>query len=211
MTTTHSGPRAGATAPVTTEMQGIARAAATAGGVLGAISLVGVLTGEIVQGTEFMGSPAAQLLGWSSFAAACALLLGLVGLGAVAASAGQRSAFAVLVLATGAMTGGTATLALVVPAIVDVAPELATDPPVAVPATFIVSGLLMGVSAIVLAVGLRRANPRLPRWTSTLLMVGAVVTIVPLPSRFFLLAFGVAAVLGHVDRQLRGAAAAPGA
>lgn len=189
----------------------VARAGALAAGVLATVSLVGVLAGEIGQGTDFMGTAAAELMGWTGFAAACALLLGIAGLGPALTSSGQRSAWAVLLVATGAMTGGTATLALVVPAIVDVAPDLATDPPVGVPATFILSGLVMGVSAIVLAVGLRRTVPELPRWAYTLLVVGAVVTIVPLPSRFFLLAFGIAAVLGHLARPVRGAAAAPGA
>jgi hypothetical protein len=107
-------------------------------------------------------------------------------------------AWAVLLLATVAAAGGAATLALVVPTVAERLPELATNPPASVPATFIISGLVMGVTGVVLGLGLRRVAPELPRWTVNLFIVGSVVAIVPLPSRYFLLAFGVAAVLSHL-------------
>jgi hypothetical protein len=184
-----------------TEIVRWARAGALASGALGTVSMVGVLAGEVLQGEDFMGSSAAQALGWASFAAACALVLGVAGLGLVlgpALTRGMSRAWGVLLLATAAATGAAATLALVVPALVDRAPELATEPPAAVPATFILSGLAMGVSGVVLGLGLRRARPGLPRWVVNLFVVGSVVAIVPLPSRFFLLALGVAAVLAQV-------------
>lgn len=177
------------------------RAAAMAAGVLATVSMAGVLAGEITQGTDFMGSAAAQLLGWAGFAAACALVVGVAGIGAALAPALSRAmtrVWAVLLLATAATAGAAATLALVVPALADRAPEIANDPPAAVPATFILSGLVMGVTGIVLGLGIRRAVPGLPRWVVNLLVVGSVVAIVPLPSRYFLFAFGVAAVLAHV-------------
>jgi hypothetical protein len=69
-------------------------------------------------------------------------------------------------------------------------PELVSDPPAAVPPTFIFSGVVMGICGIVLAVGLRRAAVA-PRAVTTLLIVAAVITMVPLPSRFFLLSVAV--------------------
>jgi hypothetical protein len=180
-----------------------AEAGALTGGVLATLSMVGVVAGEIVQGEDFMGSVTAQLLGWGGFAAACALVLGVAGLGVALApvlSPWLSRVWVMLMLATATTTGAAATLALVVPALADRAPALATDPPAAVPATFILSGLAMGVSGVFLGLGLRRAVPALPRWTVNLFVVGAVVSILPLPSRFFLLSFGVAMVLARVQR-----------
>lgn len=177
------------------------RSAALAGGIVATVSMVGVLVGEFGMGEDFMGSAPAQLLGWATFAAAGALVLGIAGIGAAGArslSAAMTGAWAVLLLATVAATGGAATLALVVPTIAERLPELAADPPASVPATFIISGLVMGVAGVALGLGLRRAAPELPRWTVNLFIVGSVVAIVPLPSRYFLLAFGVAAVLTHL-------------
>lgn len=176
----------------------IAGHAAVVAAGLATIGMVGALAGEIVVGADFMGTPAAQLLGWCSFAAACALVLGVAGLGGRLATARERASWAVLLLGTAATTGAAATLALVVPALTDRAPDLANNPPAAVPVTFIVSGLVMGVSGIVLALGLRASIPTLPRAAFLLTVVGSVVAILPLPSRFFLLAFGVATVLRHL-------------
>ena len=167
--------------------------AAIAGGVLGLVSLATVLTGELSQGEDFMGTVAAQLAGWAGFVASALLVVGLLGVavryGPVLSGAG-RWALLVLGFATAMTVGASSTLALVVPTLVDEAPTLVNDPPAAVPPTFIFSGLLMGVCAIVLAVGLRRAGA-VPPTVGTLLIVGAVVTMVPLPSRFFLLSFAV--------------------
>lgn len=171
--------------------------AAIAGGVLGLGSLVAVLVGEGTKGTDFMGTPAAALAGWAGFVASALLMVGLVGVavrfGAVLAGAG-RAALLVLSFATAMTVGASSTLALVVPALVDRMPELVSDPPAAVPPTFIFSGLVMGVCAIVLAVGLRRTGAA-PRGVTTLLIVGAVLSMVPLPSRFFLLALAVGLLL----------------
>lgn len=187
-----------------------ARSAALAAGVLATLSLVGVLVGETVLGEDFLGSVPAHLLGWASFAAAVALVLGIAGIGVSLVSVGSSTmahAWAVLMLATVTATGAAATLALVVPAVAARFPELAADPPAAVPATFLLSGLVMGVAGVVLGVRLRRAVPELPRRTANLFIVGSVVALVPLPSRYFLLAFGVAAVLAHLP--VRPEASAP--
>lgn len=177
-----------------------AQAAMVAAG-LATVSLVGVIVGEVVVGTDFMSSTAAQLLGWGGFAAACALVLGIAGLGDRLAAGVQQAWWAVLLLGTAATTGAAATLALVVPTLADRAPEIATDPPAAVPATFVISGLVMGVSGIALALRLRTDLPALPRAVFLLLVVGSVVAILPLPSRFFLLAAGVAVLLRHLAAE----------
>ena len=51
----------------------------------------------------------------------------------------------------------------------------------------------MGICTIVLAVGLRRAGVT-SKGITTLLLVGAVITMVPLPSRFFMLSFALGAL-----------------
>jgi hypothetical protein len=179
----------------------VPRHAATVAGALATVGMAGAIIGEVVVGTDFMETTAAQLLGWASFAAACAMVLGVAGLGSRLRTSGEQTWWGVLLLATAATTGAAATLALIVPALADKAPDLANNPPAAVPATFILSGVVMGVSGILLALRVRAADPGLPRSVFLLLVVGSVVSILPLPSRFFLLAFGVAALLRHMDAR----------
>jgi len=179
------------------ELSRTAGRAALIGGGLGLASLVAVLAGEITQGDDYMSTGAAELAGWAGFASASLLVVGLVGVGArYGALLGRAGQVALLVLAFAAavVTGATSTLALVVPDLVDRVPELTTDPPTAVPATFILGGLVLGVSGLVLAASIRRAAIA-PRWATTLLTVGAIVSIVPLPSRFFLVAVGIGCLL----------------
>jgi len=155
-----------------------------------------------------MGTAVAELAGWAGFIASALLMVGLLGLavryGAVLSGAG-RVVLLVLSFATAITVGASSTLALVVPTLAEKTPELVSDPPAAVPPTFIFSGLVMGVCAIVIAVGLRRTGV-VPGYLTTLLITGGVVTMVPLPSRFFLLAFavGLLALAPH-----RSAAAVP--
>lgn len=170
--------------------------AAVAGGVLALVSLVTVLVGEVTKGADFMETTAAALAGWAGFVAGSLMVVGLLGVAvryAAVLSGAGRAALLVLGFATAITVGASSTLALVVPALVDRLPEIVNDPPAAVPPTFIFSGLVMGICALVLAVGLRRAGAA-PRGVIALLMVGAVLTMVPLPSRFFLLSFALGAL-----------------
>jgi hypothetical protein len=194
----------------TDEVQGLVRTTgrlAGIGGAAGLMSLFMVLAGEVTQGESFMGTGLAVVAGWLGFLGACLLVPGLLGLAirhAGELSRAGRLALLSLAVATAVMAGASSTLALVVPAIAERLPELATEPPAAVPATFILSGLAMGVSGLVLAIALRRAGT-LPARATTLLMVASVVTILPLPSRYLLLGFAVAAVLG-LRQETRGTA-----
>lgn len=181
-------------APIVT----VGRRAGVLGGVLGLSSLVTVLAGEVARGADFMGSSVAVLAGWAGFASVCLLALALVALAVrygPRLSAAGSWALALLVVATAVTAGAASTLALVVPTLAERAPAIANDPPAAVPATFILSGLAMGLSGLVLMVALRRAVPALPQWVAVLGMVASVVAMAPLPSRSFLLSFAVAAVL----------------
>jgi hypothetical protein len=170
--------------------------AAAVGGVLGLVAMVTVFVIEARAGGGMMSTSGATAAGWSSFMAACLLVVGLVGVAvrhAAVLSGAGRGALLVLTFATAVTVGATSTLALVVPDLLGRMPEIVSEPPAAVPPTFILSGVVSGIAAIVLAVALRRAGQR--GLGTHLLLVGAVVTMVPLPSRFFMLSFAFAALL----------------
>lgn len=166
---------------------------ALTGGALGLAALVAVLVMESRPGGMVGASSAGvAAAGWASFVSVSLMAVGLTGFTVRYASvlnAAGRRALLVLCFATAMTIGATSTLALVVPDLLDRMPAIVNDPPAAVPPTFIFSGLVSGVCAVVIGVSLRRAGVRGPG--VVLLHVGAVVTMVPLPSRFFLLALAV--------------------
>lgn len=171
--------------------------ASVAGGVLGLASLIAVLAGEAALGMDgFAGSGCAIAAGWAGFVGAALLMVGLLGLtmrcAAYLRGAG-RTALVVLTFATALTVGASSTMALVVPTLADRAPDLIENPPTAIPPTFIFSGLVMGVCGLVLMSGLRRRG-LVSRGMGWLLGVGSVVAVLPLPSRYFLLAVAVGVV-----------------
>ena len=186
----------------------IARRAALAAGVIGLVAGSLAIGGEVAQGEEFMGSALAEVAGWLSFASPALLVVALVGVAVrwgARLTRGGATALLVLAFATAATVGAAATLALVVPALVDVAPEMAVSPPASVPATFIISGLVMAASGIALAISLR---PHLTKGQFRLLVIGSVVAMLPLPSRSFLLALALTPVLGATGERQADADAA---
>lgn len=190
--------------------------AAIVGGALGLVAMVAVFVIEArAGGMGSISSVGAAAAGWTSFVAVSLLVVGLLGVAARYASVlsvAGRTALGVLGFATAVTVGTTATLALIVPTLLDRMPELVNDPPAAVPASFILSGLVSGIATLVLAVSLRRSGQR--SMGTNLLFAGAVFTMVPLPSRFFMLAIAVGVLLlapGGVRSQPRPVAdAVPG-
>jgi hypothetical protein len=185
-----------------------ARWAAVLAGVIGITASALVIGGEVTQGEDFMTTASAQVSGWLSFASPVLIVVALVGFAVVwagALSRGGAASLLTLVATTATTVGAAATLALVVPTLADVAPELAVSPPVAVPATFIVSGVVMAVAGLALAVSLK---PRLTQRQFVLLVVASLVCMVPLPSRSFLLAFALVPLLHHTRVEETDTAAA---
>ena len=183
----------------------IARRSALVAGVLGTVSVVGVIGGEVAMGEDFIGSMLATFSGWSGFASSALFVLAITGVLAGAARVpGQRTraraAAWVLQLGATVMCSAAATLPLVVVGTHDRYPDLVNEPPTAVPATYILSSFVIGIAGIVLALALKRSGAISGR-ASTFLIVASVVAMVPLPSRHFLLAFAVAGVLAAMSHQ----------
>lgn len=177
--------------------------ASLAGGVLGLASLVAVLVGETALGMDgFASSGLAIAAGWAGFVGAALLTVGLLGLTVRCTpdlgNAG-RTALMVLTFATAMTVGAASTMALVVPTLADRAPDLVENPPMTIPPTFILSGLVMGVCGLILMTGLRRRG-LVSRGIGWLLGVGSVVAVLPLPSRYFLLAVAVGVVTAASSR-----------
>lgn len=171
------------------------RVCALLGAALGLISLVMVLWGEVSGGADFMTSVSAELAAGAAFAGSCLLVVGM--LGPVLRHAhllGRPGRIGLLVLvASGASTAGASASLLVATGIAERMPDVATDPPLAVPLIFILSGLVMGVSLIAVVLSVRAAVPT-PSWLVRTAMVAAVVAMAPLPSRWFLVGLVCAAL-----------------
>ena len=156
--------------------------------------------GEAAISAAFFLPSGAQLL------ATVPLLVGLVAL-----FAWQAEAFAALGLAgfflavvgTALAAGALWSQVFVVPRLAETAPEVADRGEGSVLAGFLLSFLLFGVGWAVFGAATLRARV-FPRWAAVLLILGAVVSILPLPSRALIVEVA-AACLGFTLLAERGA------
>jgi hypothetical protein len=136
------------------------------------------------------------------------LLVGLIGL--FIRQAGELRTlglvgFVIGLVGTALAAGGQWTYVFVLPYLAEKAPGLADASSGSVLAGFVLSYLVMGVGWLLFGIATLRTEV-FPRWAVILLIVGAIVTVLPLPSRTLLLGIAVAC-LGYVlARPARSAA-----
>jgi hypothetical protein len=139
----------------------------------------GARISEAATSTAFFLPSGAQLL------AMALLLIGLVALfGRQAEAFGLLglTGFVLALLGTTLAAGAAWSQVFVVPRLAEVAPTVADQGTGSVLAGFLLSFLLFGVGWVVFGVATLRTR-LFPRWAVILLIVGAVISIVPLPSR----------------------------
>jgi hypothetical protein len=127
------------------------------------------------------------------------LLMGLIGL--FIRQAGELKTlglvgFVLGLVGTTLAAGGQWTYVFVLPYLAEKAPDLADASSGSVLAGFVFSYLVMGVGWLLFGIATLKTGV-FPRWTVVLLIVGAIVTALPLPSRTLLLGIAVAC-LGYV-------------
>ncbi len=160
----------------------------------------GARISEAATSTAFFLPSGAQLL-------AMALLL----IGLMALFGRQAEAFGVLgltgfvlaLLGTTLAAGAAWSQVFVVPRLAEVAPTVADQGTGSVLAGFLLSYLLFGVGWVVFGVATLRTR-LFPRWAVILLIVGAIVSIIPLPSRALIVEIA-AGYLGFILLTGRGA------
>jgi hypothetical protein len=123
------------------------------------------------------------------------LLLGLGLVGLVLHQEGRlgplgTAGFVVALVGTMLAAGAQWTYVFAVPYFAGPAPELVNESSGPVLAGFLVSFALMAVGWAMVGVATRRAGV-LPRWAATLVVVGAVIAALPLPSRTLVLSLAV--------------------
>jgi hypothetical protein len=134
---------------------------------------------EAATSAAFFLPSGAQLL------AMALLLIGLVALfvrQAEAFGALGLTGFVLALLGTTLAAGASWSQVFVVPRLAEVAPAVADQGTGSVLAGFVLSFLLFGVGWILFGVATLRTR-LFPRWAVILLIVGAVISILPLPSR----------------------------
>jgi hypothetical protein len=143
----------------------------------------------------------------AAFGSAILLGIGLVGLylhqeerfgvfGAVA--------FVIALLGTIAAAGGQWTYVFVVPHFAPVVPEMINESTGSVLTGFVLSYAILALGWVLFGLATLRARV-FPRWASLLVIAGAAIALLPLPSRTLLLAIAVA-ILGVRVLQSGGAA-----
>ncbi len=134
------------------------------------------------------------------------LLIGLVALFARQAEAFGAlglTGFVLALLGTTLAAGAAWSQVFVVPRLAEVAPAVADQGAGSVLAGFLLSFLLFGVGWLVFGVATLRTRV-FPRWAVILLIVGAVISILPLPSRALIVEIA-AGYLGFILLTGRGA------
>ncbi len=185
-------------------MGGVSAVASAVLGVLSLVLYVAVVGGGRI--SEAATSAAFFLPSGSQLLAMVLLLVGLVGLFArqveVFGALGLAGFF-LAVVGTALAAGALWSQVFVVPRLAEAAPEVADRGEGSVLAGFLLSFLLFGVGWAVFGAATLRARV-FPRWAAVLLIVGAVVSILPLPSRALIVEVA-AACLGFILLAERGA------
>ncbi|MGH3456878.1 hypothetical protein [Aeromicrobium sp.] len=102
--------------------------------------------------------------------------------------------------------GGAWSMVFVLPGLagMEAGREIASSGIPLVQAGFIASFIILAIGWLLTAVSLVRSDA-VPRWTAILLLVGALICILPLPSRFFVIAIAVSVIewnaLGRQDSR----------
>jgi hypothetical protein len=175
---------------------------------LGALACVGaaaLAVAALIGFVAVVGSdPIAEAAGDSAFYVPASAALGsaaLLGIGLVGLYLRQEERFGALgaiglvlgLLGTIAAAGAQWTYVFVVPHFAPVAPEMINESTGSVLVGFVLSYALLALGWILFGVATLRASI-FPRWSSLLVVAGAVIAFLPLPSRTLVLAIAVAAL-----------------
>jgi hypothetical protein len=186
----------------------LARMAAPAGLTAAVLSVAALVLFITVVGSgtisEAAVSPAFYAPTLASLGSIIALLVALVALFVRESGElgmGGLTAFLAALVGTVLGAGGYWSYVFVVPYLAENAPGLADQSSGAVLVGFVVSYLLMGLGWLAFAVATLRTRI-FPRWAVVFLMVGSVVTIVPMPSRTLLLSVAVGCLGYFVTRPV---------
>jgi hypothetical protein len=140
-------------------------------------------------------SPAAHLANAVAVGALVCFLVGVSGAGSRVAADDRALDVAVVLMlvGTGLVLGAQWTQTLVLPAIARVAPAAVVEPHTPIVAGFVLSHLVLAIGTIVYGLRVRRLG-RAASWKTALLVVGGLVALLPLPSRYFLVALAMSAL-----------------
>lgn len=172
-------------------------------GPLAIVSVALVIASEVSSGgsIEAMeGSLSGLLGGILGLTGAIALLIGLI---AVYLHQHDRlgilglSGFLVALIGAAMSAGGVWSQVFVVPHLLAEAPDVLEQGAGPVLVGYLMSYSLLGVGALLFSVATLRGGA-FPRWTSIMGIIGAVLCLAPLPSRYFLFALAVTAWAVHL-------------
>ncbi len=175
------------------------RFGAVASAPLGAASLAMMVAFEATGAS--MSSSLAIAAGVAGLAATVALLLGLVWLHHATSDrmAGRGAGAMVVALVGAALTVGAVwSLVFVAPSLDARHPGLIDVPFPGVVAGYIVSHALLGVGVLAWALVARRTGA-IPRGAATLMIIGGVLCVTPLPARYLVVAVGLLVVARAAD------------